>query len=127
MRKTLSVLGSCVSSFADVAALSQAQEVPPAFAGCTGSRGESDPADGHVIHVTAPHLIDGKIRGHFIIIARSSLPSRLSSAFSYETEDNNAKLVGVEYIVAKTVTRDEKVLPRRCGKRFGMIIPWSVL
>ena len=54
-------------------------------------------------------------------------PEPFIECLLYETEDNNAKLVGVEYIVAKTVTRDEKVLPRRCGKRFGMIIPWKVL
>ena len=35
----------------------------------------------------------------------------------YKTEDPNAKLIGIEYIVAKTLTRDEKVVPPAVWKR----------
>ena len=116
MRKTLSVLGSCFV-FAIAAALSQAQEVPPASPAAPEAAAKATPADGHVIHVTAPHLIDGKIRGPFHHYCKIVSPEPFIECLLYETEDNNAKLVGVEYIVAKTVTRDEKVLPKKVWKK----------
>lgn len=35
----------------------------------------------------------------------------------YETEDPHAKLIGIEYIVAKSLTRDEKVVPKKGWKK----------
>ena len=52
MRKTLSALSSCfILSIA--AALSHAQEAPPSAA-APDAAAKATPADGHVIHVTAP-------------------------------------------------------------------------
>ena len=116
MKKTLGVLSSCFV-FAIAAALSQAQEVCPASPAAPEAAAKATPADGHVIHVTAPHLIDGKIRGPFHHYCKIVSPEPFIECLLYETEDNNAKLVGVEYIVAKTVTRDEKVLPKKVWKK----------
>jgi uncharacterized protein DUF1264 len=116
MRKTLSALSSCFI-FTVAAGLSQAQEVPPASRAELEAAAKVTPADGHVIHVTAPHLIDGKVQGPFHHYCKIISPEPFIECLLYETEDNEAKLVGVEYIVAKTLTRDEKVLPKKAWKK----------
>ncbi len=123
MTKTPSVLSSCFI-LVIAAGILQAQESPPVSPPAPENAAKATPADGHVIHVTAPHLIDGKVRGPFHHYCKIVSPEPFIECLLYETEDNNAKLIGVEYIVAKTVTRDEKVLPKNISKRFGMIIPW---
>ena len=75
------------------------------------------PADGHTIHVTAAHLIDGKVRGPFHHYCKVVSPEPFIECLLYETDDSNAKLVGIEYIVAKTMTRDEKVVPKKVWKK----------
>ncbi len=75
------------------------------------------PADGHTIHVTAPHLIDGKVRGPFHHYCKVVAPDPFIECLLYETDGPGAKLVGVEYIVAKTVTRDEKTVPKKVWKK----------
>lgn len=116
MLKPLSVLGPCFI-LTVAAALSQAQEAPPASPAAPESAAKMTPADGHVIHVTAPHLIDGKVRGPFHHYCKVVSPEPFIECLLYETEDKNAKLVGVEYIVATTVTRDEKVLAKKAWKK----------
>ena len=64
MRKSLSVLTSYFI-LAIAFGFSQAQEAPPAPPPAPETAAKATPADGHVIHVTAPHLIDGKVRGPF--------------------------------------------------------------
>ena len=64
MIKTLSVLNCCFI-LVIAAGLLQAQEAPPVAPAAPETAAKATPADGHVIHVTAPHLIDGKVRGPF--------------------------------------------------------------
>ena len=116
MIKTLSILGSCFI-LAIAIALLQAQEGPPALPGAPDASGKATPADGHVIHVTAPHLIDGKVRGPFHHYCKIVSSEPFIVCLLYETEDSDAKLIGVEYIVAKTVTRDDKVLSKKVWKK----------
>ncbi len=75
------------------------------------------PADGHTIHVTAPHLIDGKVRGPFHHYCKVVTEDPFIECLLYETDDPKAKLIGVEYIVAKTLTRDEKAVPKKVWKK----------
>jgi hypothetical protein len=117
MIKTLSVL-SCSLVLAIAAALALAQELPTPSPAAPAVTPKVTPADGHAIHVTAPHLIDGKVRGPFHHYCKVVSPEPFIECLLYETEDSNAKLIGVEYIVAKTVTRDEKVLPKKAWKKF---------
>src|SRR5574339_442525 len=112
MRRMLNVLGYCFI-LAMWAALVEAQETLPAGMAAPEAAAKATPADGHVIHITAPHLIDGKVRGPFHHYCKVVSPEPFIECLLYETEDKNAKLVGVEYIVATTVTRDEKVLPQK--------------
>jgi hypothetical protein len=116
MFKTVGVL-SCCLAVAITAGFSLAQEAPPGPAPAPEASAKVTPADGHVIHVTAPHLIDGKVRGPFHHYCKIVSPEPFIECLLYETEDKNAKLVGVEYIVAKTMTRDEKVLPKEVWKK----------
>lgn len=88
-----------------------------AFAQAPTPAPKPTPADGHTIHVTAPHLIDGKVRGPFHHYCKVVSPEPFIECFLYETEDPTAKLVGIEYIVAKTLTRDDKVVPRKVWKK----------
>jgi hypothetical protein len=116
MIKVQSALSTCLV-LAIAAGLSQAQEAPPASPHALVTGGKATPADGHVIHVTAPHLIDGKVRGPFHHYCKLVSPEPFIECLLYETDDDSAKLVGVEYIVAKTLTRDEKTLPRKVWKK----------
>ena len=116
MLKTLSVLCPCFI-LAIAFGLSQAQEASPGSPAAPDAAAKATPADGHVIHIMAPHLIDGKVRGPFHHYCKIVSPEPFIECLLYETDDNNAKLVGVEYIVAKIVTRDEKVLPKKVLKK----------
>jgi hypothetical protein len=117
MRKALSILSSCCI-LVIAPGPSHAQDAPPASPTAPQAAVKTAPVDGHVIHVTAPHLIDGKVRGPFHHYCKIVSPEPFIECLLYETEANNAKLVGVEYIVAKTVTRDEKLLPKKAWKKF---------
>jgi hypothetical protein len=75
------------------------------------------PADGYAIHVLAPHLIDGKVRGPFHHYCKPVSPEPYIVCQLYETNDPNAKLVGIEYVVSKTITQDEEIVPRHWWKK----------
>src|SRR5438132_9069635 len=75
------------------------------------------PGDGYTIHVTAAHLIDGKVRGPFHHYCKVVSPDPFIQCLLYETNDPNAKLVGIEYIVAKTMTRNREVVPANIWKK----------
>jgi len=56
-----------------------AQEATPAA--------KPTPADGHTIHVTAPHLIDGRVRGPFHHYCKVVAPDPFIECLLYKTED----------------------------------------
>ena len=67
------------------------------------------PADGHDIHVTAPHLVEGKVMGPFHHYCKSVTPDVLECLI-YESDDPNALMTQVEYFVAKGVSRKNVTL-----------------
>ncbi len=67
------------------------------------------PADGHTIHVLAPHIIDGKVMGPFHHYCKIISPEPIIECLIYLTTESLAPLVEVEYIVAKTVTRTDVI------------------
>jgi hypothetical protein len=71
MNRTLSLLNGCFI-VAMAAALSLAQEAPPAVPTAPEASAKATPADGHVIHVTAPHLWTGK--GDRLLFQRHTVP-----------------------------------------------------
>ena len=63
------------------------------------------PADGYNVHVTAPHVSQGREIGPVHHFCKVISPEPIIVCLLYDTMDANAALHGVEYIVAKSVTR----------------------
>ena len=63
------------------------------------------PAQGYDLHVQAPHLMaNGEIGGPFHHYCKG-ISDTIFQCLLFETTDPNARLVAVEYFVAKTVSR----------------------
>jgi hypothetical protein len=62
------------------------------------------PADGHEIHVLAPHMLDGKVMGPYHHYCKA-VSSDVLECLIYESTEPNALLKQVEYFVAKNVSR----------------------
>jgi hypothetical protein len=63
------------------------------------------PADGHTIHVTAPHVVAGKVMGPYHHYCKFLSPEPVIECLIYESTDSTAKLEQIEYIIAKSITR----------------------
>ena len=63
------------------------------------------PADGHTIHVTAPHVVAGKVMGPYHHYCKVLSPEPVIECLCYESSEPDARLHQVEYIVAKSITR----------------------
>jgi len=63
------------------------------------------PADGYNVHVTAPHLVNGKIMGPFHHFCKVISTDPIIVCQIYDTADPNATLNQIEFIVAKKLTR----------------------
>jgi hypothetical protein len=61
------------------------------------------PADGHDIHVLAPHVVEGKVMGPYHHYCKA-VSDTVLECLIYESTDPKALLVQVEYFVAKSVT-----------------------
>ena len=64
------------------------------------------PADGFTVHVTAPHVVNGEVMGPFHHYCKAISPEPVIQCILFETTDAAAPMVEVEYIVAKSVTRN---------------------
>jgi hypothetical protein len=62
-------------------------------------------ADGFTIHVVAPHMISGQEMGPVHHYCKPIAPDPIIQCLLYDTPDANAPLTGIEYIVAKRITR----------------------
>lgn len=71
----------------------------------TGSGQPATPADGHTIHVIAPHVVDGKVMGPYHHYCKVLSPEPVIECLCYGSNDPGARLEQVEYIVAKSITR----------------------
>jgi Protein of unknown function (DUF1264) len=65
----------------------------------------TSPADGHTIHVTAPHVVDGKVMGPYHHYCKVLSPEPVIECLCYSSNDPGARLEQVEYIFAKSITR----------------------
>jgi hypothetical protein len=66
---------------------------------------KASPADGHTIHVLAPHRVEGKVMGPFHHYCKVISPEPVIECLIYESTEPNAPMTEVEYIVAKKLTR----------------------
>ncbi len=67
------------------------------------------PADGHTIHVLAPHVVAGKVMGPYHHYCKVISPEPVIECLIYDSSDSTARLQQIEYIVAKSITRSGAV------------------
>jgi Protein of unknown function (DUF1264) len=67
------------------------------------------PADGHTIHVVAPHVVNGRVMGPFHHYCKVVSPAPIIECLIYRSTDPGSRLEEIEYIVAKSITRDGSV------------------
>ena len=58
-----------------------------------------------MVHVTAPHMIQGREMGPVHHYCKPIAPDPVIQCLLYDSADPNAPLTGVEYIIAKRITR----------------------
>jgi len=63
------------------------------------------PAAGYTVHVTAPHVVAGKIMGPYHHYCKVLSPEPIIECLCYRSSDQGARLEQVEYIIAKSITR----------------------
>jgi hypothetical protein len=71
--------------------------------------GPAKPADGYAIHVTAPHVVNGKVTGPYQHYCKVVSPEPVIERLIYESTDPGARLEQIEYIIAKSITRNGSV------------------
>jgi len=67
------------------------------------------PADGHTVHVTAPHVVAGKVMGPYHHYCKVLSPEPVIECLCYSSNEPNARLEQVEYIFGKSLTRNGAV------------------
>ena len=79
--------------------------------GCASAQAVSpmSPADGHTIHVTAPHVVNGKVMGPYHHYCKVLSPEPVIECLIYGSTDPGARLEQVEYIIAKSITRNGSI------------------
>jgi hypothetical protein len=76
-------------------------------AGAQEAAAPASPAVGFDIHVTAPHIVNGDTMGPIHHFCKPIRPEPVViQCILFETMDSNAPMTEVEYIVAKSVTRN---------------------
>ncbi len=79
-------------------------------AGAAGAQqmgSKPSPADGYSIHVTAPHMYQGREIGPVHHFCKPITDDPIIVCLLYDTMEPNAHLHGIEYIVAKSLTRPQ--------------------
>jgi hypothetical protein len=79
---------------------------PPAAAPQAATTAAGKPTDGYTVHVLAPHVVKGKVMGPFHHYCKTISPEPIIQCQIYNSTDVNAPLTQIEYIVAKSVTRN---------------------
>ena len=79
--------------------------------GCAAAQTDAPktPADGHTIHVVAPHVVNGKVMGPFHHYCKVLSPEPVIECLIYASTDPGARLEQVEYIIAKSITRNGSI------------------
>jgi len=67
--------------------------------------GGGSPADGYTIHIQAPHMMaDGTVGGPYHHYCKG-ISDEILQCQLYESTDSNARLVAIEYFIAKDLAR----------------------
>ena len=78
----------------------------------------ASPADGHTVHVLAPHVVAGKVMGPYHHYCKVLAPDPVIECLIYDSTDPNAKLQQIEYIIAKSITRTGAVTLQSWNKNW---------
>ena len=70
------------------------------------------PADGYTVHVTAPHLVNGKVMGPYHHYCKVITGDPTIVCQIYDNTDPKAVMSQVEFIWAKKLTRPDVSLPQ---------------
>jgi len=70
-----------------------------------GAPAAKSPAEGYNIHVTAPHVVNGKVMGPFHHYCKVISPEPQIVCLIFNDTEPNSMLTQVEYIMAKSLTR----------------------
>ena len=65
----------------------------------------ASPADGHTVHVIAPHVVAGKVMGPYHHYCKVLSLEPVIECLVYSSSDPGARLEQIEYIIAKSITR----------------------
>lgn len=68
------------------------------------AKASANPLEGYTIHVTAPHVMDGEIVGPFHHFCKA-INSDVIQCILFESDEPNARLTEVEYMVSKKLVR----------------------
>jgi len=98
--------------------------IPPALgvavllSGTAAAQEARTPADGHTVHVTAPHVVAGKVMGPYHHYCKVLSSEPVIECLCYGSDDPGARLEQVEYIVAKSITRTGAVTLRNWNRNW---------
>lgn len=67
--------------------------------------GAATPVDGYTVHVTAPHLVHGKVMGPYHHYCKVIAPDPYIVCQIYDSTDPNAPMTQIEFIISKKLTR----------------------
>jgi len=100
--KQLGVVILLVGALAGVSAFSARPKAAGVNAGQEAKK--LTPADGHDIHVTAPHMVNGHVMGPYHHYCKA-VSETVLECLIYDSTEPNALLKQIEYFVAKPVAR----------------------
>ena len=100
MRRTLLTILGLAACFALAIALGSMHR-----GSLVAAQAAPTPGDGYNIHVTAPHLVNGKVMGPYHHYCKVVAPDPQIVCLIFDNTDPNAMLTQVEYIMAKSLTR----------------------
>jgi len=72
----------------------------------TAQEAPASPARGFDVHVTAPHVVNGEVMGPFHHYCKTISPEPIIQCILFESVEPDAPMTEVEYIVAKSITRN---------------------
>ena len=73
----------------------------------TVAEAPASPAAGYDVHVTAPHVVNGEVMGPFHHYCKAISPEPVIQCILFDSTEPDAPMTEVEYIVAKSVTRNQ--------------------
>lgn len=78
-----------------------------AWSAAGGAQEPATPGEGFTIHVTAPHIANGHLVDPMHHYCKVISDEPVIQCLMFDSTDPDARLMGIEYIIAKSITRRE--------------------